>query len=102
MNNFLFYYAFDRLNEDFGYIEPREYTLELTKTKEGRYILSDESFLELRKEIFVNEYSADGAETRKEAIPHRVTQLARIQIQVQPQKIKYKSIQKGEFFSPSD
>ena len=40
-------------------------TLELTKTKEGRYILSDESFLELRKEIFVNEYSADGAETRK-------------------------------------
>ena len=65
LNNFLFYYAFDRLNEDFGYIEPREYTLELTKTKEGRYILSDESFLELRKEIFVNEYSADGAETRK-------------------------------------
>ena len=91
LNNFLFYYAFDRLNEDFGYIEPREYTLELTKTKEGRYILSDESFLELRKEIFVNEYSADGAE----AILQRVIlRLARIQIQVQPQKIKYKPIKK--------
>ena len=35
----------------------------------------------------------------KEAIPHRVTQLARIQIQVQPQKIKYKSIQKVSFLT---
>ena len=65
LNNFLFYYAFDRMNEDFGYIEPREFTMELTKTKEGRYILTDESFLELRKSIFVNEYSSNDAETRK-------------------------------------
>ena len=35
----------------------------------------------------------------KEAIPHRVTQLARIQIQVQPQKIKYKSIKKVSFLT---
>ena len=53
------------MNEDFGYIEPREFTMELTKTKEGRYILTDESFLELRKSIFVNEYSSNDAETRK-------------------------------------
>ena len=65
VNNFLFYYAFDRMNEDFGYIAPREFTMELTKTKEGRYILNDENFIELRKSIFVNEYSANGAETRK-------------------------------------
>ena len=52
------------MNEDFGYIEPREFTMELTKTKEGRYILTDESFLELRKSIFVNEYSSNDAATR--------------------------------------
>ena len=65
LNQFLFYYAFDRDFQDFGFTKPKEFHLTLTKSKDGRYQLKDKDFAQLRKDLFVDAASESGAETRR-------------------------------------
>lgn len=65
LNNFLFYWCFDRENLDFGYASEREMTLILEREGD-RWVITDDNLLELKQQLFVQEYSEDGAELRSE------------------------------------
>ena len=59
---YVYYYLYDLKNRPVGYIEDQEFEMVLTKNKKGHYVLENEDFTNLRKSLFIKEYSKERAE----------------------------------------